>query len=326
MPELAGKTIFITGGSRGIGHAIGLRCAKAGANIVIAAKNETSQNPSANIYAAADQIVKAGGNALAIDIDVSDANAIDAAISKAVNQFNGIDILINNVSAFCFTDTISTPPDKFDLLFSVNVRATFLISQACFPYLKQAANPHIINISPPLDMDSRWFKNHLAFTMSKFGMSMCTLGMAAEFQSAGIAVNSLWPLTTIATTTIKDHFVSEVYSGSRWPSIMADAAYELMQRTARECTGQFFIDEKILREAGVTDFNHYAVNPDVPLIQDLFVPEGIMGSDSIGIPLAKNLFAIDVGLHELNQGNKVSAKDSYNRLKKKVNKIAKEKK
>jgi citronellol/citronellal dehydrogenase len=289
MSELTGKTIFITGASCGIGHAIGMRCATAGANVVIAAKENPNQDFS--IYIAADQMIKAGGKALAIDVDVSNDDATKLAVNKAADQFGGIDILINNVSAFCFTDTVNTPPEKFDLLFSINVRATFLMSQLCIPYLKQATNPHIINISPPLDMDSRWFKNHLAFTMSKYGMSMCTLGMAAEFQQDGVAVNSLWPLTTIATTTIKDHFVPEVYLGSRWPTIMADAAFVLMQRNARECTEQFFIDEALLREAGVTDFTHYAVDSSVPLIQDLFVPEESMNLNSAGVPLAKNLFA-----------------------------------
>ena len=289
MSTLTGKTIFITGGSRGIGHAIGLRCAKAGANIVIAAKEDSTQDFS--IYTAADQMIKAGGKALAIDLDVRDADAAKMAVDKVVIQFGGIDILINNVSAFCFTDTLNTPPEKFDLLFSTNVRATFLMSQLCIPYLKQATNPHIINISPPLGMDSRWFKNHLVFTMSKYGMSMCTLGMAAEFQQTGIAVNSLWPLTTIATTTIKDHFVSEVYLGSRWPTIMADAAYVLMQKNATECTGQFFIDEELLREIGTTDFTHYAVDPSVPLMQDLFVPVKNLDLNSASKPLAKNLFA-----------------------------------
>lgn len=286
MSTFAGKTILITGGSRGIGHAIGLRFAKAGANIVIIAKEE--QVP-ASIYSAAEEMIAAGGKALALDVDVRDADAIKLAVEQAVAQFGGIDILINNVSAFCFTDTINTTLEKFDLLLSVNMRATFLMSQACFPYLKYATNPHIINISPPLDMNTKWFKDHLAFTMSKYGMSMCTLGMSAEFKQTGIAVNSLWPQTTIATTTIKDHFVSEVYAGSRWPTIMADAAYELAQKNASECTGQFFIDEVLLREAGVTDFSKYAVDPNLPLVQDLFISEENVKNNNNTI-LVKDLF------------------------------------
>lgn len=285
MSELKGKTIFITGGSRGIGRAIGLRCAVAGANVVIAAKKESCRDSFERI---ADEVMSAGGNALVLDVDVCDAQAIKLAVTQSVAQFGAIDVLVNNVSAFCFADTLNTPPEKFDLLFSVNARATFLMSQACFPYFKQSANPHIINISPPLDMEPRWFKNHLAFTISKYGMSMCTLGMAAEFQEAGIGVNSLWPMTTIATTTIQDHFKSEVYAGSRWPTIMADAAYVLMQRDARTCTGQFFIDELLLREAGVTDFSHYAVDPSLPLVQDLFIPE--KSASKSGVALVREFF------------------------------------
>lgn len=288
MSSLTGKTIFITGGSRGIGQTIALRLAKAGANIVIAAKETDTQEITAN-NDTKEQVIKAGGKALAIALDVRDANAIKLAAEKASAHFGGIDVLINNVSAFCFTDTLNTSLEQFDLLFEVNSRATFLMSQACLPYLKRAKNPHIVNISPPLDMQARWFENHLAFTMSKYGMSMCTLGMAAEFKKAGVAVNSLWPLTTIATTTIEDHFVSEVYAGSRWPTIMADAAYELIKRNAGKCSGQFFIDEVILREAGYTDFSVYAVNPNAPLVQDLFIPETFTYPEAMK-PLAKNLF------------------------------------
>ncbi|HEV2614585.1 MAG TPA: SDR family oxidoreductase [Gammaproteobacteria bacterium] len=249
MSTLAGKTIVITGGSRGIGQAIGERCKKAGATIFT-------------------------------DIDVTDANTIKSSVEKAVKQYGGIDILVNNISTFCFTDTLNTPQDKFDLLFSSNVRATFLMSQACLPYLQKTSNPHIITLSPPLDMNAKWFKSHLVFTMSKYGMSMCTLGMAAEFREAGVAVNSLWPLTTIATSTIQDHCAPEVYAASRWPTIMADAAYEIMQKNARECTGNFFIDEELLRESGVTDFTHYAVDAKVPLMQDLFIPEKSIKGES----------------------------------------------
>ena len=290
MAELSGKTILITGGSRGIGQAIGLRCASAGANIVIVAKEDLSQHSGASIYSVADQMIEAGGQALVIDCDVRDEAAIQAAVGKAVSEFGLINVLINNVSAFCFTDTMNTTPDNLDLLFSVNARATFLMTKACIPSLRKSYNPHVINISPPLDMNPKWFANHLAFSLSKYGMSLCTLGMAAEFKEAGIAVNSLWPLTTIATTTIQDHFVPQVFAGSRWPSIMADAAYELMQRSAEDCTGNFFIDETLLREVGVTNFSHYAVDPGVPLMQDLFIPDKYLEENRKGTPLVKNMF------------------------------------
>lgn len=288
MSTLQGKTILITGASRGIGLAIAVRCAKAGANIIIAAKEEPNSEHS--LQAAYDEIIAAGAKVLTINLDVSDENAVVDAVKKAATHFAGIDILVNNVSAFCFTNTLNTVPEKFDMLFSVNVRATFLLSKLCIPYLKKSSNPHIINIAPPLDMQATWFKDHLAFTMSKYGMSMCALGMAEEFKRDGVAVNSLWPQTTIATTTIKDHFVSEVYAGSRFPTIMADAAFELMQRKAKKCTGNFFIDETLLREAGITDFSHYAVNPGSPLVQDLFIPEKNKPVASSSIPLIRDLF------------------------------------
>lgn len=289
MSAWVGKTVFITGGSRGIGLAIGLRFAREGANVAIAAKEEI--NSATSIYTASEQIIAAGGQALPLNIDVCDVSAIKNAVDKTVAQFGGIDLLINNVSAFCFTDTINTQPQQFDLLFSVNARATFFVSQACVPYLKRALNPQIINISPPLAMEPKWFKNHLAFTMSKYGMSMCTLGMAAELQSFNIAVNSLWPRTTIATTTIQDHFLPEVYKGSRWPTIMADAAFELAEKKSSDCTGNFFIDEQLLRETGITDFSSYAVDCNSPLVGDLFVPEMIATKEEV--PLAKELFIIN---------------------------------
>ncbi len=282
MTSLAGKTLFITGGSRGIGLAIGLRAASAGANIVIVAKEE----PDQSLEAAAKQIFAVGGKVLPLNVDVRDEHAIEAAVEKAAKHFGGIDILINNVGAVCFLDTVTISPKQLDLLLSVNIRATFLASRACIPFLKQASNPHIITISPPLDMDPKWFKNHVAFSLAKYGLSLCTLGMAAEFEEDGIAVNSLWPQTTIASNIVKDHFVSKVYAGSRWPTIMGDAAYEIMQKEARTCTGQFFIDETLLREAGVIDFSHYAVDPSAPLVEDLFVPS----KNQCEMTLETNLF------------------------------------
>jgi len=290
MTTLAGKTILITGASRGIGQAIGLRCAKEKANIIILAKHDLNANTTTNIYLAADQISDAGGSALALNVDVRDTEAVTSAVNEAVTQFGGIDVLINNVSAFCFADTLHTTPAQFDSLMAVNVRTTFLLSQICFPHLKNALNPHIINISPPLDMEPQWFTKHLPFTMSKYGMSMCTLGLAAEFAAAKIAVNSLWPLTTIATTTIKDHFSPEVYEGSRWPTIMADAVYEIVKKKASECTGKFLIDETVLREAGVTDFSNYAVDPNSPLIQDLFIPNEVIDNNHVHVALGKEQY------------------------------------
>lgn len=266
MGEIKGKTIIVTGGSSGIGQAIALRYAAAGANIVIATKDST-----VNIKAVGDQIIAAGGQALVLNVDVSDDQAIKQVVARAVDQFGGIDVLVNNTSATHFMDVLHTTPEKFDLVVSTSVRAAFFMSQACFDHLKKALNPHIINISPPLNMDAGWFKDHLAFSLSKYAMSMCTLGMAAQFKQAGIAVNSLWPETTIATQTIKDHFSPQVYAGSRWPSIMADAAYELVLRAASEYTGQFYTDESLLRERGVVDFSQYAVDSNAPLMQALFI-------------------------------------------------------
>lgn len=260
MQTLRNKTALITGASRGIGLAIALRFAEAGANIVVLTKDSPE-----NIKSVSDKI----SNALVLDIDISDSDAIQEAVKLTVERFKGIDILVNNTSASCFTNALNTSPKQFDTVISTSVRAAFLLSQACFPYLKQASNPHIINISPPIHFDARWFKNHLAFSLGKHAMSMCTIGMAEEFREAGIAVNSLWPETTIATQTIKDHFLPEVYSASRWPSIMGDAAYELVKQTT---TGRLLTDEEVLRESGIVDFSHYAVDSSVRPMQALFIP------------------------------------------------------
>lgn len=280
MRPIKEKTIVITGASRGIGQAIALRYAAEGANVVVLSKDA----PDA-IQGTADQIVASGGQALALNVDVSDCAALKQAIDQAVSKFGGIDALVNNTSATIFTDTLHTLPEKFDLVMATSCRAAFFLSQICFPYLKESSNPHIINISPPLNIDSHWFKDHLTFSIGKYAMSFCTLGMAVEFQKAGIAVNSLWPESTIATQTIKDHFSPKVFAGSRWPSIMADAAYELIMRSSRECSGRFFTDEQILREAGVVDFAHYAVDQSIPLMQALFIPV-----DSQMVPVSQDLF------------------------------------
>jgi len=267
MSNLKGKTVIITGASRGIGQAIALRYATVNANVVIVTKDSPE-----NIDATANQIIAAGGEALALSIDVSDYNEIEQAVAQTVTKFGGVDILVNNTSATCLTDILHTTPEQFDLVLATSARAAFFLSQACHPYLQKSSNPHIINISPPLTMDPFWFKNHLAFSMGKYAMSMCTLGMAEKFKRDGIAVNSLWPKTTIATQTIKDHFLPKVHASSRWPSIMADAAYELSLRNFQQYSGCFLMDEDFLRETGQTIFSQYAVDPDSTLMQAFFLP------------------------------------------------------
>ncbi len=272
MSNLKDKVIFITGASRGIGREIALRCAKDGAKIVIAAKTDQPHPKlEGTIHSVAAEVEAAGGVALPVILDVRDESLIQAAVSKAVEKFGWIDILVNNASAISMTPTLDTEMKRFDLIFGANVRGTFLCSQACIPHMKQASNPHILNLSPPMNMQPKWFKDHLAYTMSKYGMSMCTLGMADEFKSAGIAVNSLWPRTTIATAAIAFNFPKEILSASRKPSIMADAAYEIFKCDSRKTTGNFFIDEQLLRECGVKDFSQYALDSAVPLFNDLFV-------------------------------------------------------
>lgn len=282
MSPIETKTILITGASQGIGLAIALRFAASGWNIVILTKDSPSQ-----INKASDRINAAGGQCLALRGCVCNYEEIKEAVSTAVARFGGIEVLVNNTSATCFTDTLNTSPQQFDLIISTSVRAAFLLAQTCFPYLKNAKNPHIINIAPPLNLDAHWFKDHLAFSIAKYAMSLCTLGLSTEFQQ--IAVNSLWPQSTIATQTIKDHFLPKVYSGSRWPSIMADAAYELASGTVEDWTGQFFTDEALLRKTGVTDFTPYAVDPAMPLMQPLFIPlENGMAPISQELFLMKN--------------------------------------
>lgn len=266
------KVVFITGGSRGIGREIALRLANEGAHIVIAAKTcEPHPSLPGTIYTVAAEIEAVGGKALPLQVDVRDETAIAAAVAKTVATFGGIDILINNASAISLTSTLDTPMKRFDLMLDVNMRATFACSQACLPWLKQAANPHILTLSPPLNMQAHWFAKHLAYTMSKYGMSMCTLGLAAEFNNDGIAVNSLWPKTTIATAAIAVNFPAEILNASRKPSIVADAAYAILTMDSRTRSGNFFIDEEVLREKGVTDFSSYALNPGGELHPDLFV-------------------------------------------------------
>jgi citronellol/citronellal dehydrogenase len=270
--SLKDKVIFITGASRGIGREIALRCAADGAKIIIAAKSATPHPTlSGTIYTVAEEIETAGGVPLPLQVDVRDEKAVYEGVAEAVKTFGGIDILINNASAIYLANTLETPMKRFDLISSVNARATYLCSQACIPHLKKSVNPHILNLSPPLNMEAKWFKDHLAYTMSKYGMSMCTLGMAEEFKKDGIAVNSLWPRTTIATAAIEVNFPKNILQASRNPKIVADAAYDILISDSRHVTGHFFIDEDVLKARGVNDFKEYAINPDAELFTDLFL-------------------------------------------------------
>lgn len=270
--SLQGKTIFITGATRGIGREIALRCARDGANIVVTGKSaEPHPRLPGTIHSVAKEVESAGGKALPIQLDVRDADAITAAVARAVETFGGLDCLVNNASAISLTGTLDTTAKRLDLMLAVNLRGTFLCSRACVPHLKNAANPHILTLSPPLNMAARWFKGHVGYTMAKYGMSMCTLGMAEEFRADGIAVNALWPRTTIATAAIEVNFPEAILRASRKPAIMADAAHAILRRDSRRATGNFYIDEAVLREEGITDFDHYAVNPGTPLYADLFL-------------------------------------------------------
>ncbi len=274
--SLQGKTLFITGASRGIGLAIALRAARDGANIAIAAKSDRPHPKlPGTIHTAAAEIEAAGGKALPMQVDIRDEDLVADAAKRCADRFGGIDILVNNASAISLTSTLETPMKRFDLMFGVNVRGTFVCSQACIPYLKQSAragrNPHILNLSPPLNMKAHWFAPHVAYTMAKYGMSMCVLGMAEELKSDGIAVNALWPRTIIATAALNVIALADPKLG-RTPEIMADAAHAVLTRDAKRCTGNFFIDDEVLRESGVADLDRYAVNPgNKNFIPDFFV-------------------------------------------------------
>lgn len=275
--SLAGKTLFITGASRGIGLAIALRAARDGANIAVAAKTaEAHPKLEGTIYTAAAEIEAAGGKALPLVVDVRDEANVQEAVKKTVAAFGGIDICINNASAIQLTGTLATDMKRYDLMHQINTRGTYLVSKTCIPHLKRAANPHVLNLSPPLDMKPKWFGNHVAYTMAKYGMSMCVLGMAEEFRDDGVAFNALWPRTGIATAAIKNALAGEAgMLMCRTPEIMADAAHEILIRPARSFTGNFVIDDVILYEAGVRDFDRYRVDPTKPLIPDFFVPDDV---------------------------------------------------
>ncbi len=273
MATLQGKTLFITGASRGIGKAIALRAARDGANIVVAAKTaEPHPKLEGTVHTAVSELEAAGGKALACITDIRFEDQVQAAVDKAVQSFGGIDIVVNNASAISLTPTLQTEMKRYDLMHGINTRGTFLTSKLCLPHLFKAENPHILNISPPLLMESRWFAGHVAYTMAKFGMSMCVLGMAEEFREQGVGVNALWPRTTIATAAVRNLLGGdEMVRHSRKPDIMGDAAHAILTRNSRETTGNFFIDDDVLRSAGVTDFTKYAVDPSVELQPDFFV-------------------------------------------------------
>jgi citronellol/citronellal dehydrogenase len=274
--SLAGKTLFISGASRGIGLAIGLRAARDGANVAIVAKtvHEHPKLPG-TIYTAAEAIERAGGAALPLACDIRSEEHVREAVEATVSKFGGIDICINNASAISLTRTLATEMKRYDLMQAINTRGTYVCSRATLPYLKKADNPHILTLSPPLDLQPKWFAPHVAYSIAKYGMSLCTLGMAEEFKSDGVAVNSLWPLTTIDTAAVRNLLGGDgMAKSSRTPEIMADAAYIILTRSSRECTGNFFIDEQVLHAEGVTDLTKYAAGPaDGPYFADFFVPE-----------------------------------------------------
>lgn len=272
MGTLANKTLFITGGSRGIGKAIALRAARDGANVAIIAKTD-QPHPKlpGTVWTAVEEVEAAGGKGLGCITDIRFEDQIAAAVAKTVETFGGIDVLVNNASAISLTDTEHTPMKRYDLMHQVNARGTFACSQACLPWLREGMNPHILNLSPPLNMNPRWFAKHCAYTMAKYGMSMCVLGMAEEFRGRGIAVNALWPRTAIATAAIEMIAGDAGMRSSRTPEIMADAAHAILTRDARECSGNFFVDEQVLADEGVTDLSGYAVDPSAELMQDFFL-------------------------------------------------------
>jgi citronellol/citronellal dehydrogenase len=270
--NLSGKTLLITGASRGIGKAIAVRAARDGANIAVAAKTHRKHPVlPGTIYTAVEEINAAGGSGLAIRLDVRDENSVERAVEETVRHFGGIDILVNNASAIMLSGTRDLPVRRYDLMFNTNVRGTYLMSRACIPHLLASENPHVLNLAPPLNLDPKWFRDHVAYTMAKYGMSMCVLGMAEEFRDERIAFNALWPRTVIATAALNmlDGKISPEHC--RTEEIMADAAHAILSQDAGHCTGNFFLDEDVLRATGVTDFEKYAVKPGEALMKDLFL-------------------------------------------------------
>ena len=271
--SLKAKTVFITGASRGIGKAIALRLAKEGANIIVAAKSvEENAKLGGTIFSAAEEIEQAGGNALAVKCDIRSEEQIQQAVDQAVQRFGGIDILVNNASAISLTSTELTEPKRFDLMHDINVRGTFFVTRACIPHLKKSGNAHILTLSPPLNMDPKWFKAHVAYTLTKYNMSMMAMGWAAEFKTANIASNALWPMTTIDTAAVRNLLGGDTLAKmSRIPEVLADAAFYIFSKPAAECTGNCFIDEDVFAAEGITDLEKYSVVPGAKLYKDLFV-------------------------------------------------------
>ena len=283
--SLQGKTLFVTGASRGIGLAIALRAARDGANVAIAAKTaEPHPKLPGTIYSAAEEIERAGGKALPLIVDVRDEANVLEAVEKTVAAFGGIDICVNNASAISLTGTLATDMKRYDLMHQINTRGTFLVSKACIPHLKRAANPHVLMLSPPLDMAPKWFAPHVAYTMAKFGMSMCVLGMAEEFRADGIAFNALWPRTGVATAAIRFALAGdEGMKQCRTVDIMADAAHAIFVKPARDFTGNFLIDDTFLYGEGVRDFDPYKVDPTARLMPDFFVPHDVAAPPGVVI-------------------------------------------
>ncbi len=276
MATLRGKTLFVTGASRGVGLAIALRAGRGGANVAIAAKT-TRPHPKlpGTIYTAAEAIDAAGGRALPLAADIREESDVERAVAETVAKFGGIDILVNNASAIALAGTLDLPMKRYDLMHEVNTRGTFLCSRLCLPHLFEADNPHVLNLSPPLDLDPKWFKGHVAYTTAKYGMSFCVLGMAEEFRDHGVAFNALWPRTLLKTAAVDNLLGGErVSARGRHPDIVADAAHAILSRQASQCTGNFFIDDDVLRDSGVTDFSGYQIDPNLPedmLLDDLFL-------------------------------------------------------
>jgi citronellol/citronellal dehydrogenase len=281
--SLKGKTLFITGGSRGIGLAIAIKAARDGANVTIAAKTaEPHPKLEGTIYTAAAEIEAAGGKCLPLMVDVRDEQSVAEAIAKTAETFGGLDIVVNNASAISLTNTQMTDMKRYDLMHQINTRGTFMVSKYAIPHLEKAENPHILMLSPPLDMKTRWFAPHLAYTMAKYGMSLCVLGLSGELAPKGIAVNALWPRTTVATAAVKNLLGGDkMVQASRTPEMLADAAYMVFNKPSRSFSGNFLIDDNFMAGEGVTDFTPYRVDPSVPLMPDFFVPEEIKPPEGV---------------------------------------------